>query len=66
MKPRFLLAFLVAFLCADYSFAQMEIVQIEPKMSKAIAGVVTDPSGAEREGVVVEERSSDRSSLDYH
>jgi hypothetical protein len=49
-----------AALCTTYSFPQMEIAEVEaPILSKAVAGVVIDPSGAEVDGVVVEERSSD-------
>jgi Carboxypeptidase regulatory-like domain len=60
MKRRVLLPLLFVFLCASYSFAQMEIIEVEtPKPSKAVAGVVTGPTGAELEGVVVEERSGD-------
>jgi type II secretory pathway component PulC len=60
MKRRLPLALLLALLCATFALAQMEIVEVEaPKHSKALAGIVKDPSGAEVEGVVVEERSSD-------
>ena len=58
MRRALVLLLLIGLFGVVDALAQMEIVEMPSRTAKALAGIVTDPSGAPLEGVLVEERSS--------